>query len=231
MKIENYFSSEMKMAELITRNHFLVLMLPRFGVPLGFGDKSVAEVCERFGVPTSFFLLICNVYTFDDYEPDIEAITPEEISAIVPYLSASHKYYVGERLPHLQKHLHTIAGELGGGCGAALETFFAEYMNDVAEHCAYEEKNAFPYFESLMNGVLPEDFRIKTYADTHSNIEDKLDDLMQIVFKYFPEKVLPQEPIELIFDIVQLSKDIARHTKIEEKILVPYIEFLERKML
>ena len=63
------FSEKMKLADLISVNHNLILMLPRFGIPLGFGDRSVEEICYMNNVPVDFFLLVCNVYAFDSYLP------------------------------------------------------------------------------------------------------------------------------------------------------------------
>ena len=59
---------------------------------------------------------------------------------------------------------------------------------------------------------------------------DKLNDLTQIVYKYLPGNVLPEETWELVFDILQLSADIQKHARIEEKILIPYMEWLERSV-
>ena len=58
------------MADVVAANHTLILAMPRFGIPLGFGDRSVQEICEQYGLPVDFVLLIFNVYTFDDYLPD-----------------------------------------------------------------------------------------------------------------------------------------------------------------
>lgn len=57
---------------------------------------------------------------------------------------------------------------------------------------------------------------------------DKLNDLTQIVYKYLPGNVLPEESIEVVFDILQLSADIQKHALIEEKILIPWFSWMER---
>ena len=58
------------MSDLIQANYRLLRVLPRFGIHLGFGDKSVAEVCRAQGVSMELFLLVCNISTFDDFLPD-----------------------------------------------------------------------------------------------------------------------------------------------------------------
>ena len=59
--MQKVFSENMKMADLILGNSKLLLMLPRFGMDLGFGDRSIAEVCRKSNVSPQFFLMICNV--------------------------------------------------------------------------------------------------------------------------------------------------------------------------
>lgn len=46
------------MSDLIQANYRLLRVLPRFGIHLGFGDKSVAEVCRAQGVSMELFLLV-----------------------------------------------------------------------------------------------------------------------------------------------------------------------------
>ena len=39
-----------KMSDLICDNYSLLMVMSRFGLSLGFGDKSVKDVCEAQGV-------------------------------------------------------------------------------------------------------------------------------------------------------------------------------------
>jgi regulator of cell morphogenesis and NO signaling len=224
-----YFLEKMRLADIISANHYLILMLPRFGIPLGFGDKSVLTVCKQNRVSPDFFLLVCNVYTFDNYIPDHQSITSTNMDMLIPYLLNSHRYYLRERLPHIAKHLHLIAEKAGKKYESILKDFFNEYRDEVSEHFDYEEKTVFPYIESLKNSKTKKAYQIKDFEEAHSNIEDKLNDLMQIIFKYLPGNTAPDESIEIVFDIMQLSSDLHKHALIEEKILVPYVELLEKQ--
>ena len=67
-------------------------------------DRSIADVCEESGVDTDFFLLICNVYTFNNYVPSTATILGTDMTGLVPYLEKSHRYYVDKRLPHIGSH-------------------------------------------------------------------------------------------------------------------------------
>ena len=62
----------MKLADIIDVDCRLLYVLPRFGIKLGFGDISVADICKKQGINEDVFLLICNIYAFEDYIPDLE---------------------------------------------------------------------------------------------------------------------------------------------------------------
>ncbi|MDR2680157.1 MAG: hemerythrin domain-containing protein [Tannerella sp.] len=225
------FTKKMKLADLISANHNLILMLPRFGILLGFGDKSVAEVCAKYNIPADFFLLICNVYSFDTYIPDEKTVVATDMRLLIPYLRASHKYYLTERLPHIEQHLNRIAGDIDGKYGNVLKRFFAGYKNEVSEHFMYEEETVFPYIEALVSGRPCGEYRIHDFEKAHNDIEDKLNDLMQIIFKYLPGTVSQGDSIGVVFDIFELSSDLNKHALIEEKVLVPYVKLIEKRII
>lgn len=221
------FNARMKLADLILANPNLILMLPRLKIPFGFGNKTVAEVCSQYGIPVSFFLLICNVYSFNYYLPSREQIASADVGMIIRYLKASHQFYQEKRLPHIGGHLKRISESLSPKLAAVLKRFFEEYCDELTAHFEYEETTVFPYVETLKtNGGKP-GYSIDNFTSEHSNIEDKLDDLTQIIFKYLPETAIPDEAVNVVFDILQLSEDIKKHSLIEEKILVPYAQHFE----
>ena len=91
----------------------------------------------------------------------------------------------------------------------------------------YEEEVVFPYIEALLNGQPKDSYKIKEFQHNHTNIQDVLDDMMNILLKYLPGDILPKERIEISYDIMELSDDLNRHSLIEEHILIPYVETLE----
>ncbi len=223
-----YFSSKMKLADLIAANHNLILLLPRFNIPLGFGEKSVRDVCLANNVSPDFMLLICNVYTFNDYLPDVDDLADTNMEMLVPYLVSSHDYYTKERLPHIEEHLKHIADKIGGRYGDILKHFYSDFRKEIAAHFQCEESYDFPRLLSLQQGKKVKGGLKRHYEDSHKMLVDKLSDLTQIVYKYLPGNVMPEETMELVFDILQLSADIQKHALVEERILTPYVKWLER---
>lgn len=211
------FTGRMKMADMIASNYDLILMLPRFGIHLGFGEKTVKEVCRDYNLDSHFFLTVCNIYTFDDYRPDDEEVGRIDRILVAEHLRASHRYYLEERLPHLQRHLDHIT-EHAGQSGEILRKYYADYCREVQEHVRREEKN--------LTQVMEEGSKVSEhYLKSHDNIRDKLSDLTQIIYKYLPGERLTEEMMELVFDILQLSRDLEKHAMIEELLLVPQEDY------
>lgn len=228
-EMRNYlFSENMKMADLILIKPSIILLLPRFNIPLGFGDKSVKDLCMAHGISSGLFLMICNIYSFDNYVPSQDVVNSIDMSMLDCYLEKSHRYYLDQRLPHIANHISRIAGEMNNRAGEILKCFFEEYNNEVIAHFRYEEQNVFPHLNRLLSGEVADDYSITAYLPSHTNIEDKLDDLTQIMFKYLPEGVKTYETIGAVFDILQLSEDLKKHSLIEEKVLIPFVEHLEK---
>ena len=223
----SFFTENTKMAELVISNPTLMLTLSRFGIELGFGDQNVKEVCEKAKVSPSFFLLICNIYSNPDFIPSKDDIKSVEANAILAYLSESHKYYLKERLPHIESHLKRIVEACPARYGNTINRFFNEYKEEVENHFKYEEEVVFPYIKSLCNNALNPNFSIREFESNHSNIEDKLSDLMNILIKYLPANIFPKERIEISLDIMEVTSDLSCHTLVEERVLVPFVEMME----
>lgn len=219
---------ETKLAELIASDRRLLQLLARYGIGLGFGDRSVEEVCSLNNVGADLFLILCEIYIDSEYRPDPNELRQIDMSALLPYLKASHQYYLNERFPHIEEHLQHIIDACGQKYGPMLRHFYDEYKQEVIRHIQYyEEVVVFPYIESLLDGQRTDTYNILEFRHNHSNIQDTLDDMMKILVKYLPGDILPKERIEISLDIMELSDDLNRHSLIEDHILIPYVESLE----
>ncbi len=223
------FSKDSKFAELMTDDRRLLQLLPRFGIGLGFGDRNVEQVCQMNHVSTELFLLICEIYSDSSFKPNYSELQQIDMGDLLSYLKASHQYYLGERFPHIEEHLQHIIEACGQKYGPMLSHFYDEYKQEVMRHIQfYEEEVVFPYIEALLNGQRTDSYKINEFEHNHTNIQDTLDDMMNILLKYLPGDILPKERIEISYDIMELSDDLNRHSLIEERILVPSVESLER---
>ena len=112
---------------------------------------------------------------------------------------------------------------------AILKQFYADYKQEVWNHFEYEEDTVFPYIRQLLNDKSKPNYQIDQFEQNHSNIEDKLADLINIIIKYLPGKLRTADRISMLQDLNALSADLNRHALIEDKILVPFVEYLEKQ--
>lgn len=225
----NYSDVNAKLSVLVMAHPELLLTLSHFGIGLGVGDGSIGEVCRRHGVSPDFFLLICNLYAFENFVPTAESIAATDMSGLLPYLLRSHAYYLDKRLPHIGSHLEKIAQMLPERAAKVIMRFYEEYVSEVDSHFCYEEDTVFPHISRLLSGHAGR-YRIEEYLHNHGNLEDKLSDLTQIMFKYLPTELTDADAIDMIFDILELGRDLHKHSLIEERILVPYVSNLEKQV-
>ena len=176
----------MKMADMIATNYDLILMLPRFGIPLGFGDRSVKEVCRMNGVDEEFFLTVCNIYSFDDFRPDDDEVARIDNRLVVEHLRASHRYYIGYMLPHVARHLDDILSHCDNLSRSLFSRFYNEYMSFVGEHFREEESKIFAIVEGVENNLAMDIGRLEA---PHGDIDDRTNDLASLVIKSLPEAV------------------------------------------
>ena len=221
------FSERTKLYELIADNPKLLPLLSRFGIQLGFGDRSVAEVCQQNHVSTRLFLAVCSFHFDPEVNLRVEAPDDADLTSLLSYLSASHRSYLDERFPHIEEHLSRIIEAAGPKYGNMLSHFYNEYKHEMVKHFKYEEEVVFPYIEALRKGKDHGSYSIDQFRHNHSNIEDVLEDMTNILIKYLPGDILPTERICIATDIMEVSADLTSHSLIEEHILIPYVESLE----
>src|SRR3712207_6131933 len=99
----------MRDISIIRDNSNILQSLGSFGINLGFGNKTVAEVCEDQNVDTYTFLAVVN-FTINGYynSHDSDRIS---VSTLLKYLKASHAYYIDFQLPYIRKELQGALDE------------------------------------------------------------------------------------------------------------------------
>lgn len=233
-------TKNIKMADVIHANYFTLSVLNRFGIELGFGDKSVDEVCEKNNVDVDFFLEIVNAFVDKDYFPK-KHLQTFSVKLITNYLQKTHDYYHKLKVPEIEN----LIEEMVDSCYTQkenivlLKKFFNDYKQELLNHTRREEKIVFPYTlaiekaynsEESDNSVieLMETYSIEIFQNEHDNIEEKLFDLRNIIIKYLPQPKNSRLCNKLLYELFNLEQDINDHSRIEEKVLVPKIREMEK---
>ena len=112
-----------------------------------------------------------------------------------------------------------------------IDKFYDDYDNEVTSHFQYEEEVVFPYIEDLLskgqNGN--SEYRISLFEHNHGNVNEKLNDLSNIIIKYLNKDYASQLRFEILGEIHDISNDLMKHSNIENKLLVPLVEKIEKR--
>lgn len=222
-------SKDMKIVELIDADYRLLTILLRLDIQLPFGDISIEEMCRRYGMSPSLFLMICRIYILADYDPDVESLSAGDLPHLVKYLLSSHRFYSQTLLPRIAEGIDEVLSLCDERQQGILQKFYNDYVDDVMTHLEYEEREMFPYVEALVSGGAVSVLRMQEFMANHSDICEKIDDIKSIVIKYLPESCSTQRRCELLFDIFTLREELYKHTLLENKILAPVVAAEERR--
>ena len=215
-----------KMLALIRDNYNVLQSLGAFGISLGFGDKTVAEVCEEQNVDTFTFLAVVNLTINEYYSQD--SIAKYDIPTLLKYLRASHNYYIDFQLPFLRRELSEALDE-GNNLGKLILKIFDEYARFITHHMKFEEQTLFPYVEGLLKGEKNEKYDIETFSKHHGQTNEKLKELKSIIIKYLPSDPMRNNMLTAtLYDIYNLEEWLRLHANVEEKIFEPAIKMLEK---
>lgn len=218
----------MKAADLISADWNLLSIFERLDIKLGFGEATIAEICLRYNLSTELFLMICNIYSFDNYRPKTEILKKEDLPHILSYLRASHKHYMTNCFPRLHNNIHIMMEEYEDTNSYVLNKFYDDYDSEIKKHFEYEENSVFPYIESLLDRKKENMYKISDFEDNHTNVEEKLNDLKNIIIKYLPGTYTSNIRMKVLNEIFKIENDLRKHTLVENKILIPLVTKIEK---
>lgn len=227
MKNFKMYEADDKMVSLISDNYTVLQSLSAFGIHLGFGDKTVREVCEEEHVDTFTFLSVVNL-TINDYfsRNELERL---DMTTLLKYLKASHAYYVDFQLPFLREELRNALDE-NCNLGRLIMKIFDEYARFIKHHMKLEEQTLFPYVEGLLIGENHKEIDIEPFSKHHGQTGDKLKELKSIIIKYLPSDRHRNNMLTAtLYDIFSLEEWLRLHANVEEQILQPAVRLLEKR--
>jgi regulator of cell morphogenesis and NO signaling len=212
------------MADLLMANGRILYMLPRFGIDMGFGEKTVAQVCDEHNVSMPLFLLFCNLYAFDNYVPTHVELKQIAIEDVVAYLQRSHKTYLETSLPRMMEKVLALAEEhVLPATKNMLVAFCEKYKQDTRAHIQYEEEFLFPHIQKLLAGE-KSDFVLNDFENDHQSIGSTLRDLRSLIIKYAPSSCPVERCNPVLIDLYLFEYDLCKHTRFEDTVLLPLIE-------
>ena len=228
MKRLKLYEAEDKMIDLISDNYSMLQGLGAFGIRLGFGDKTVEEVCREQGVDSYTFLTVVN-FLINGYVPK-ETDDKISVRTLLGYLKASHRYFLDFQLPAIRKKLEESLNP-NDNLATLILRLYDEYAHDISVHMKYEEKTLFPYVEALLMGDQKPNYNVDIFSKHHSDTTGKFHEVKNIIIKYLPHDGLANNQLtDTLYDIYNNEEWLCNHSNVEEVLFVPAIRILEKQL-
>ena len=227
MKATKMYEAGDKMIDLIRDNYNTLQSLSAFGIPLGFGDKTVEETCAQNNVDSTTFLAVVNL--------SINGVTshdPDKLSvpSLLHYLEACHTYYLEYQLPSVRRELSESINAQDG-IGRLILDVYDTYAREIRRHMNYEERMLFPYVERLMRGETSTSYCIDDFAKHHAEADKSLKELKQLIIKYLPSDIAGSHRLTSALYLIYNNEEwLANHQTVEDSIFVPLIRKLEQRL-
>lgn len=227
-------NEEAPIAELVLSHPEIVHLLMSFNIPFGFEDKTIGDVCAEQGISVDTFLLLAQVYCNYPLNSGLPT-SKKSIADLLLFLQNNHRFYQSEILPHLSARLDDGLSVFEDARKEVFLGFFRTYREEVFQHFAYEEQTVFPYVKDLLEGKDTSGYTIVEFSKNHSDIEQKLSDLKNLLLKHLD---LPkaegnsEKAIRLLsaffLELSTFEQLLRHHTFVENHILLPTILGLEK---
>ncbi|MFW5944057.1 MAG: hemerythrin domain-containing protein [Bacteroidota bacterium] len=237
---QNMVTGQTKMANVIHMNYLLLPVINRFDIKLGFGDKTVEQVCREYEINLSFFLDIINTYHDPEYFP-MDKMRTYPIYLNVDYLLKSHEYYKNKMLTETENMIDDLVNSCSNNCEnlKLIEDFYKQYKTELENHLISEEEKFFPYFKALIDKKEKEknleairkkyNFSYQAHSLEHDSVITKLRDLKNILIKYLPPNYDHTKCNNLLYWLFVFEDDLRDHERLEDVILLPALEEIEEQ--
>lgn len=217
------FNINSKLCDIIFYDSSVISVINRFGINLGVGDYTVAEICRSHNLDENFLIVIINTFLNEKYFPE-RLLKTYSITKIVNYLEKTNSYYEQFQLPNIERHFNLLIMKSNADDGNLdlLKRFFDEMKNELLLRINFDRQEWFPQLLQLGNTTLDEDIELDNIPESAHPIEDKLNDLKSFFIIHLKGKYDVNLCQAVVSSIIALEKDLKQNNRIRERILLPF---------
>ena len=189
-----------KICDLMAHEEDAIQIISRFGLEMGVGDQTIAEVCAAHGVHTPTFLSIVNYKVFKQ-----KALPADiDLETLQRYLKNAHTYFLDFRLPKIRESLIDAIrpAESSSKIPMLILRCYDEFVSEIRTHIEHENAGLF-----------------EEHAHDDERITDKLAEIKNLIIKYYPGTSYAL--LSVMSDLWHTELDFADHCAIEDDILRP----------
>jgi regulator of cell morphogenesis and NO signaling len=184
-------------------------------------------VCSEINFDANSFIFLANFHS-GKLKSDISEMFNElPLEPFLRYLKGSHAYFLEEKLPNIKRKLGLVFSGDEENIKKVVLNFFDNYMEEVREHMIYEDEVVFPYINSLIGENGDRSYSIDIFKERHNDIEEKMQDLKQILMKYVSSLKDQQLMTNILLELYICQEELEAHTYIEDGLIIPRVRQIE----
>ncbi len=222
------YTKDDRLYDAICDDYRLLNVISRFGMHLGFGEKTIEEVCGESGIDCDTFLAVLNL-TKSGVVPHWQQ--PKlSLRTLGEYLQNSHAYFLDFLLPSIRRKLvEALGGFTNNDMAFLIIKFYDEFCLEVRTHMERENKEVFPYVDALMQGKKIRPITIEISLMHRTPIEKKLSELKNVMIKYYDGNANDNLLNSILYDIFLFEEDLVCHCMVETRLFLGEIKRLEEE--
>ena len=230
MQKDTFYPTD-RLSEVIECDYRLMQVVCRFGVAMGFADKTISEVCHENGVDVHTFLAVVNsVKGYMKSGTHSVSLDLVDARSLLDYLKRTHAYLIHHQLPRMRRNLLGAIDCSGpGDVVILLLKCFDMYVAEVKKHVEYEETEVFDYAQRLLDGQTAEDEKMN-YHRHNEDFVVRLHELINVFLQYCTQDSGRNDALnDVVYNIYRIEDDINIHCRIEDDMLMPLVRRMERR--
>lgn len=215
------------------------LVMVRYNVDKAHHVLYSYDALKRIDVDIDFIHALLKIFE-DERSFNADDFNKFSISVIVDYVRKTHVYYLTKKLLEIEQSINLLLQDYADGHPLlqVLHSFYARYKAHLTQHINEEEQTLLPYIldmEKFQNGTLENGFSdnkfsLKSFLDSHHDVEDDLQIARKAILEYNPPTT-NETPYRILLSQLQVfEKDLAVHALIEDCVLIPRALNLEREL-
>lgn len=160
---------------------------------------------------------------------------------LLAYLCLSHRYYLERKLPEIEQTIYNLFRNYADSDELLLSMcrFFVDYQRKLVQHIEAEERELFPYIETLLKASESgcwEDERLNNYSaarflEKHTDVEEDLRKVSGIIESCLHERIMPLPFRVFVLQLQHFEVDLCKHAIVEDELLLPRVLEMEKQLM
>jgi regulator of cell morphogenesis and NO signaling len=226
-------TNEDKLANVLQNHSKLIAVASCLGIELGFGDKSIREICADHKIDVDFCVVLLNTVSTERYYP-MQPLQAVGALQLVGYLRKTHEHYRRTQLPAVQVSIDQLAasGAISKHLQLAEQTF-TEAHHELLRYFSDMEDLLFAHVQHLYDccvlqasGQAPPDeaappINFSVLQQRYRMTCAKLHDTNGLLIKYLTGDFDRALRNATIYHIADIESDLRCYLRIQELLLLP----------